>query len=40
KAIGRALDISPRTVGTHLSRIFAKLEIGSRMELIKAIGAD
>jgi DNA-binding CsgD family transcriptional regulator len=33
KAIGKALDISPRTVSTHLSNIYAKLEIGSREEL-------
>jgi DNA-binding CsgD family transcriptional regulator len=33
KAIGKALDISPRTVSTHLSNIYGKLEIGSREEL-------
>ena len=33
KAIGKALEISPRTVGTHLSNIYSKLEIGSRDEL-------
>ena len=33
KAIGKALDISPRTVSTHLSNIYAKLEIGSREQL-------
>jgi DNA-binding NarL/FixJ family response regulator len=33
KAIGHALDISARTVSTHLSNIFRKLEIGSRGEL-------
>jgi DNA-binding CsgD family transcriptional regulator len=34
KAIGKALGISPRTVGTHLSNIYGKLEIQSRMELL------
>jgi DNA-binding CsgD family transcriptional regulator/tetratricopeptide (TPR) repeat protein len=33
KAIGQALDISARTVSTHLSNIFRKLEVGSRGEL-------
>lgn len=33
KAIGKTLGISPRTVSTHLSNIFQKLELGSRAEL-------
>ncbi|HET7456923.1 MAG TPA: AAA family ATPase [Gemmatimonadaceae bacterium] len=33
KEIGAALGISPRTVSTHLSNVFAKLGVGSRSEL-------
>jgi DNA-binding CsgD family transcriptional regulator len=33
KEIAAALNISPRTVSTHLSSIFLKLEVGSRGEL-------
>jgi DNA-binding CsgD family transcriptional regulator/tetratricopeptide (TPR) repeat protein len=33
KEIATALGISPRTVSTHLSSIFVKLEVGSRGEL-------
>jgi DNA-binding CsgD family transcriptional regulator len=37
KTIAKVLDISPRTVGTHLSNIYTKLEIGSRAELSEAL---
>ena len=33
KEIGAVLDISARTVSTHLSNIFAKLGVASRGEL-------
>ena len=33
RAIAAALGISPRTVSTHLSSIFLKLEVASRGEL-------
>jgi DNA-binding CsgD family transcriptional regulator len=37
KTIAKTLDISPRTVTTHLSNIFRKLEIGSRGELADVV---
>jgi DNA-binding CsgD family transcriptional regulator len=33
--VGKALHISARTVGTHLSRIFAQLELKNRTELAR-----
>jgi DNA-binding CsgD family transcriptional regulator/tetratricopeptide (TPR) repeat protein len=40
KAIGKDLGISPRTVSTHLSNIFQKLELESRAELGDMIRAE
>jgi tetratricopeptide (TPR) repeat protein len=43
KTIAKTLAISPRTVTTHLSNIFRKLEIGSRARAgggVRAAGAD
>ena len=37
KEIGATLGISPRTVGTHLSNIFTKLNLASRAELTDAV---
>jgi len=34
RAIGSVLDISLWTVSTHLRRIFAKLGVGSRAEMV------
>ncbi len=36
KEIGRALDLSPRTVETHRAHLFAKLEAGSLAQLIRS----
>ena len=40
KAIGKALGISPRTVSTHLSNIFRKVEVSSRGELADAFRSE
>lgn len=37
KAVAKALGISPRTVTTHLSNMYRKLEIGSRGELVDMV---
>ncbi len=39
KEIGRRLYLSHRTVGSHLYRIFPKLGVSSRAQLIRALGA-
>jgi DNA-binding CsgD family transcriptional regulator len=40
KEIGAALDISSRTVSTHLSNIFGKVGVGSRGELADYVRAN
>jgi DNA-binding NarL/FixJ family response regulator len=39
REIGQKLFVSPRTVGTHLYRIYPKLGISVRGELGSALGA-
>lgn len=39
RAIGERLALSPRTVGSHLARIFPKLDVGSRAEIAGALDA-
>ena len=40
KAISDVLEISPWTVGTYLKRIFAKLNVGSRAEMVAKVLQD
>jgi len=40
REIGERLYLSPRTVGSHLYRIFPKLDIRSRAQLHEALGTD
>jgi len=39
REIGQRLYLSPRTIGSHLYRIFPKLDISSRTELASRLGA-
>jgi FixJ family two-component response regulator len=39
KEIGRALDLSPRTVETHRANLFAKLQAESLAQLIRSYAA-
>ena len=39
RQIGQVLYLSPRTVGSHLYRIFPKLQIASRNRLPSILGA-
>jgi DNA-binding CsgD family transcriptional regulator len=40
KAIAHIIDISPWTVATHLRRVFAKLEVSSRSEMVARVLRD
>jgi FixJ family two-component response regulator len=39
KEIGRALDVSPRTIETHRANLFAKLEIDALAQLVRQYAA-
>ena len=39
KEMGRALDVSPRTVETHRANLFAKLEVDSLAQMIRQYAA-
>ncbi len=39
KEMGRALEVSPRTVETHRARLFAKLEVDSLAQMIRQYAA-
>jgi len=40
KAVAKELDIARRTVSTHLSNVYRKLELGSRGELAAYIAEN
>ena len=40
KTIARIIDIIPWTVATHLRRVFAKLEVSSRSEMVARVLSD
>ncbi|MFB6391765.1 LuxR C-terminal-related transcriptional regulator [Polymorphospora lycopeni] len=40
KEVAAALFLSPKTIEFHLGRVFRKLDIGSRTELIRRMAAD
>ena len=39
KEIGRALNVSPRTIETHRANLFAKLEIDTLAQLVRQYAA-